>query len=63
VVGLVLALWATRVLSTQVSGISTRDPLAYAAVAIVLAVAGLMASLPPALRAARSSPLAALRAE
>jgi putative ABC transport system permease protein len=63
VVGLVLALWATRVLSAQVSGISTRDPLAYAAVAIVLAVAGLLASLPPALRAARSSPLAALRAE
>jgi putative ABC transport system permease protein len=63
VVGLVLALWATRALSAQVSGISTRDPLAYLAVAIVLAVAGVAASLPPALRAARSSPLAALRAE
>jgi len=63
VVGLVLALWATRVLSAQVSGISTRDPLAYVAVALVLAVAGVAASLPPALRAARSSPLAALRAE
>ncbi|MEO5821283.1 MAG: FtsX-like permease family protein [Vicinamibacteraceae bacterium] len=59
--GLVLALWVTRVLSAQVSGITTRDPLAYVAVAIVLAAAGVLASLPPALRAARSSPLAALR--
>jgi predicted permease len=63
VAGLVLAFWATRVLSAQVWGVSTRDPLAYAAVAIVLGAAGLLASLPPALRAARSSPLAALRAE
>jgi predicted permease len=61
--GLVLALWVTRVLSAQVSGVSTRDPLAYVVVAIVLGAAGLLASLPPALRAARSSPLAALRAE
>ncbi len=63
VAGLVLAFWATRVLSAQVWGVSTRDPLAYAAVALVLGAAGLLASLPPALRAARSSPLAALRAE
>ena len=61
--GLVLALWVTRVLSAEVAGISTRDPLAYVAVAIVLGAAGLLASLPPALRAARSSPLAALRME
>ena len=61
--GLVLALWVTRALSAQVSGVSTRDPLAYVVVAVVLAAAGLLASLPPALRAARSSPLAALRAE
>jgi putative ABC transport system permease protein len=61
--GLVVALWASRALSAQVSGVSTRDPLAYVAVAIVLGAAGLLASLPPALRAARSSPLAALRTE
>ena len=63
VVGLVLAFWATRVLSAQVWGVSTRDPLAYLAVAGVLAAAGILASLPPALRAARSSPLTALRAD
>jgi len=61
--GLVLALWVTRVLSAQVWGVSTRDPLAYVVVAMVLGAAGLLASLPPALRAAPSSPLAALRAE
>jgi putative ABC transport system permease protein len=63
VAGLLLALWVTRVLSAQVSGVTTRDPLAYLAVAIVLGAAGLLASLPPALRAARSSPLEALRTE
>jgi putative ABC transport system permease protein len=63
VVGLVLSLWATRVLSAQVWGVSTRDPLAYVAVALVLGAAGLLATLPPAVRAARSSPLTALRTE
>ena len=62
-IGLALALVAMRVLSSQVVGVSTRDPLAYLAVALVLGAAGLLASLPPALRAARSSPLAALRAD
>jgi predicted permease len=61
--GLVLASWATRVLSAEVWGISTRDPLAYVVVAIILAAAGILASLPPALKAARSSPLAALRTD
>jgi predicted permease len=63
VAGTLLALWATRFLSTQIWGVSARDPIAYAAVALVLAGAGLLACLLPALRAARSSPLAALRLE
>jgi predicted permease len=62
-VGLVLALWATRALSAQVWGVTTWDPVAYVAVAVLLGGAGLLASLPPAWRAARSSPMAALRAE
>ena len=63
VVGGVFALWATRFLSTQIWGISARDPWAFAGVTLVLASAGLLACLVPAIRAARISPLDALRSE
>jgi putative ABC transport system permease protein len=63
VVGGVLALWATRFLTTQIWGISARDPLAYLAVALVLGCAGMLACLLPALRASHVSPIRALREE
>jgi putative ABC transport system permease protein len=63
VVGGVLALWATRFLSTQIWGVSARDPLAYLAVALVLGFAGMLACLLPALRASHVSPIRALREE
>ncbi|HEY8549084.1 MAG TPA: ABC transporter permease [Vicinamibacterales bacterium] len=62
-VGTVLALWAKRVLSAHVWGVSTRDAMAYAAVALVLGGAGLVACFIPAFRAARSSPMTALRTD
>jgi len=63
ILGSVIALWATRFLSAQIWGVSARDPLAYITVALVLASAGLLACLLPALRAARVSPVHALRSE
>ena len=59
--GIALALWATQLLRAQLWGTSTHDPLAYAAVTTVLAGAALVACLAPALRAARTTPMAALR--
>lgn len=65
--GLLLAAAAARALVRMMQetpiALNARDPLTYVAVAAVLAVAALSAMLGPALRAARSDPLHALRQE
>ncbi|TAN22696.1 MAG: ABC transporter permease [Acidobacteria bacterium] len=61
--GVVLAALLTRYLSSLLYGMSPADPVSYfAAVALLIAVT-LLASLIPALRAARVDPLPALRQE
>lgn len=63
VVGMPLALWATRLLASFLFGVGLHDALVFTAVpALLLLVAGL-ASYLPARRAAGIDPLAALRAE
>jgi ABC-type antimicrobial peptide transport system permease subunit len=62
-VGIIAGLAAARVIASQVWGATTVDPAALAGAVAVLAVAGLQACLWPALRAARVSPMIALRAE
>jgi predicted permease len=59
--GIALALGATQLLRAQLWGTSTHDPLAYGVVTAMLAGAALAACLAPALRAARTTPMAALR--
>lgn len=65
--GLVLGLAATLALSQLIASMlfqtSPRDPLALAAITLVLAVVALLACWLPARRATRVSPLEALRAE
>jgi ABC-type lipoprotein release transport system permease subunit len=51
------------VLSSQLFGVSGRDPLTYAAISAVLAGVALVASWLPARRATRVDPALALRAE
>jgi ABC-type antimicrobial peptide transport system permease subunit len=63
VVGLVGSLLAGRVLETYVWRVSTVDWLTFGLVSAVLLMAGLQASVWPALRAARINPLVALRSE
>jgi ABC-type antimicrobial peptide transport system permease subunit len=59
--GLLAAAWLSRFLSSQLYGVRPLDPLTFAMVpALLLAVAALAAFL-PARRAARISPMAALR--
>jgi len=60
-IGLVGAVILTRVLETLLFGVSTRDPLTFLGVAILLLVAALIASYVPARRAARLDPVTALR--
>ena len=61
--GLAGALAATRVLASLVYGVSTTDPLTMAATAALLLGAAALASLVPAMRAARVDPAVSLRAE
>jgi macrolide transport system ATP-binding/permease protein len=62
-VGLVASLALTRFLSSQLFGISARDPLTFASVALLLTAVALMACYIPARRAAKVDPLIALQCE
>ena len=62
-VGIPAAFAAMRLLSSQLHGIRAADPAAIAATLAILTGCAVVASLIPALRAANTSPLSALRQE
>jgi putative ABC transport system permease protein len=62
-VGLVAAAAGTRLLRSALYGVSTLDPLVYAATAALLVAIALLAAFSPARRAARVDPMVALRME
>ena len=61
VVGIVLAAWATRFLAGELYLVGRLDPLTFGLVPVVLLTVSAVASYLPARRAARVSPLIALR--
>ena len=61
--GVVGALALSRYLSTLLFNVGARDPLTFAAVAMLLAVVALVATALPAIRAVRVDPMLALRSE
>jgi putative ABC transport system permease protein len=63
VAGLLLAAAATRLLSGMLFGVRATDPLTYLSVSALLSLAVLAATSLPARRAARISPMEALRSE
>jgi predicted permease len=62
-IGLAAALAASRVMASQIYGVSPRDPVVFAATTTVLMTVVLVACWLPARRAARLNPLEALRGE
>jgi putative ABC transport system permease protein len=63
VIGLLASVAVSRVIASQLWGVSPHDPVTLASVAAVLLVTGLVACLVPARRATRVDPLVALRYE
>jgi predicted permease len=63
ILGLPLAVGAGRLLSAQLYGVSSWDPLALSAAAVALAICSFFAAIIPANRAASISPMHALRIE
>lgn len=61
--GLITALAGSRLIESLLYGVSPRDPGVFAATAFVLLCVALLACWLPARRAARLSPVEALRAE
>src|SRR4051812_5802269 len=61
--GLVIAAAATRLIASQLFGVSTMDPLTFTMVPILLGLVALAACYIPALRASRVDPIVALRSE
>ena len=62
-VGLILSLAFTRLLKTQLFGVSETDALTFASVGLLLAVVALIACHIPARRATKTEPILALRSE
>jgi len=62
-IGLLVALLMSKVLESQLFGVSARDPLTYGSISLLLGALAVGASFLPALRAARTDPMTALRSE
>ena len=62
-IGLVIALGFTRVLKSLLYDVSPSDPLTFGAIALLLAIVAMLATLIPARRAMKVDPMIALRYE
>ncbi len=61
--GLLAGFALTKLIASQLYGISSADPATYVAVTLLLAAVAILACYIPARRAARTDPMKVLRAE
>ncbi len=61
--GLIVSLALTRVLSSQLYGISSTDPVTFGAISVLLIFVAVAACYIPALRATKVDPMTAVRYE
>ena len=62
-IGVVAALWLTRLIASQIYVVTVTDSLTFVSVSVGLVAVALIASSVPALRATRADPIESLRAE
>jgi predicted permease len=62
-IGLIASVWLTKLMSTMLFGVSSTDPLAFGAAAVMLTLVALAACYIPARRAMRVDPIIALRCD
>jgi putative ABC transport system permease protein len=63
VAGTAAALWLSRFVQAMLFNVGARDPLTFAAVAVLLGVVAIVATALPAIRAVHVDPMLALRSE
>jgi putative ABC transport system permease protein len=63
IIGIGLSFAVTRLLSTQLYGVTATDPATFAVIALLLATVAFIASYLPANRASRVDPVTAMRGE
>jgi predicted permease len=63
IVGLLIAMWASRMVAGYLFGVEPLDPLTFASVAVFLALVGLSAAYLPTRRVLRFDPVRALKVE
>jgi putative ABC transport system permease protein len=63
VIGIVSGLFLTRLMKSQLAGVSTNDPVTFASIAVLLVLVGLGACYLPSMRATRVDPLISLQCE
>jgi putative ABC transport system permease protein len=61
--GIAGALLAARAMASLLFGVASTDPASFIGVAVLLLIVAVVATLVPALRAARVSPLVAIRVD
>ncbi len=62
-IGVPVSMAVSKVMSSMLFGLSTKDPATYGGVTLLLAISGLIACWMPARRAAKVEPMVALKTE